>query len=222
MLWKRKKEETHYCEKKEKHWRNAMKWQEKEWDGLMHRMTFGRCPCHCDHRTNNYPWKMRKKEVHQEEKIAFFYRECLERNAWRKNEFLVKQWMECWTLFCFWKIKENENPKRRFVEQETLIGVHAPCRSPHNTFHIEHAIWFFTELSEGLRLFSLVLNGVQMPMHHDRDIDHPVGLLHFAELPQFLNILVIWANLSLHHTRQCTESVAPRQFSAHPFEPHYV
>ena len=37
----------------------------------------------------------------------------------------------------------------------------------------------------------------------------------YCTYPQFLNILVIWVNLSLHHTRQCTESVAPRQFSAH-------
>ena len=26
-------------------------------------------------------------------------------------------------------------------------------------------------------------------MHHDRNTDHPIGLLHFAELPQVLNTL---------------------------------
>ena len=51
-------------------------------------------------------------------------------------------------------------------------------------------------------------------MHHDRDIDHPIVVLRFADLPQFLNTLN-WANLSWRHTRQCTESVAPRQISAH-------
>ena len=58
-------------------------------------------------------------------------------------------------------------------------------------------------------------------MHPDRVIDHPFGLLHFAELPQFLDTLN-WENLPLHHTLQCTESVAPRQFSAHLFEQHHV
>ena len=37
--------------------------------------------------------------------------------------------------------------------------------------------------------FSLFLNGGKKEMHHDRNIDHPIGLLHFAELPQFLDIL---------------------------------
>ena len=38
----------------------------------------------------------------------------------------------------------------------------------------------------------------------------------------FWTLYINWKNLSLHHTLQCTEFVAPRQFSAHPFEPHYV
>ena len=33
----------------------------------------------------------------------------------------------------------------------------------------------------------------------------------YCKYPQFLNTLVIWVNLSLHHTRQCSESVALRQ-----------
>ena len=51
--------------------------------------------------------------------------------------------------------------------------------------------------------------------HHDRDIDHSIVVLYFARhLPQFLNTLN-WGNLSCHDKRQYTESVAPRQFSAH-------
>ena len=50
--------------KKRDQWKQEKKKkQEKEWDGLLQRMTRGRCPCHCDHRTNNYQRKMRKKEV---------------------------------------------------------------------------------------------------------------------------------------------------------------
>ena len=130
--------------------------------------------------------------------------------------------MACRNLFCFWKIRENENPKRRLLNKRHWSGF-----TPHVEVHTTHFILNMQSgsLQSFLRdsgSFSLVLNCGKKQMHHNRDIDHLVGLLHFAELPQFLNILVIWAKLSLHHTRQCTESVAPRQFSAHPFEPHYV
>ena len=51
-------------------------------------------------------------------------------------------------------------------------------------------------------------------MHHDRSIDHTIVVLRFADhLPQFLKTLNS-GNLSLRHTKQCTESVALRQFSA--------
>ena len=128
--------------------------------------------------------------------------------------FFFGEAMECKNLFRFWKIKENENPKRRFVEQETLIGVYA---------HVEvHTTHFLLNMQSGSSqsfvrdsgFFSLVLNCGQKQMHHDRDIDHPIGLLHFEELPRFLDTLN-WELLLLHHTRQCTDSVARRQFSAH-------
>ena len=61
---------------------------------------------------------------------------------------------------------------------------------------------------------SSFLNGGKKWMHHDRDIDHFFVVLRLADLPQFLNTLNS-ENLSLHHTRQCVESVATRQFSAH-------
>ena len=50
-----------------------MKWDDKEmkWDGLMQRMTRGRCLCHCDHRTDNCQQKMRKEEAKQEETRVF-------------------------------------------------------------------------------------------------------------------------------------------------------
>ena len=53
-------------------------------------------------------------------------------------------------------------------------------------------------------------------MHHDRSIDHPIVVLRFADPPQFLNTLN-WENLSFHHSRKCTESVAPRQVLAPPW-----
>ena len=53
-------------------------------------------------------------------------------------------------------------------------------------------------------------------MHHDRSIDHPIVVLRFADPPQFLNTLN-WKNLSFHHTRKCTESVALRQVLAPPW-----
>ena len=99
----------------------------------------------------------------------------------------LKQWsVEICSVFL--KIKENENPKKRF-EQQTLFGVYA---------HVEvHTTHFLLNMQSGslqsyLRdsgFFSLVLNGGKKQMHHDRDIDQPIGLLHFAELPQFLDTL---------------------------------
>ena len=59
-------------------------------------------------------------------------------------------------------------------------------------------------------------SGGKKTIHHDRSIDRRIVALRFAELPQFLNSLN-WENLSFHHTRQCIESVAPRQFFAPPW-----
>ena len=42
---------------------------------------------------------------------------------------------------------------------------------------------------KGLRLLFFVLNSGEKPMYHDRDIDHPIDVLHFADLPHFLNTL---------------------------------
>ena len=54
--------------------------------------------------------------------------------------------------------------------------------------------------------------GGKKPMHHYRDIDHTIVVLHFADhLPMFLNTLNS-ENMSWHHTRQCIESAAPQQF----------
>ena len=63
--------------------------------------------------------------------------------------------------------------------------------------------------------FLFFLNGGKKPLHYDRDTDHLFVVLHFAEPPQFLNT-VNWGNLSFHHKRQCTESVALRQVLAPP------
>ena len=53
-------------------------------------------------------------------------------------------------------------------------------RRSRNTILAKHAIWFFTKLSERLRLLFFVLNGEKEPMHHDRDIDHPFDFSAFC------------------------------------------
>ena len=68
-----------------------------------------------------------------------------------------------------------------------------------------------TKLRES-RKFFFVLNGGKELLHHDKNIDHSIDLLQISTVSEHICNLV---NLSLHHTRQCTESVAPRQFSAH-------
>ena len=65
----------------------------------------------------------------------------------------------------------------------------------------------------GFLLFAL--NGGKEPMHHDRDIDHPLDFLHFAEFPQVLNTLNWKTCLCITNCIVLTESVAPRQVSAH-------
>ena len=55
---------------------------------------------------------------------------------------------------------------------------------------------------------------------YDRDTGHLFVVLRFAELPQFLNT-VNWGNLSFHHKRHRTESVAVRQVLAPPWEHHW-
>ena len=60
----------------------------------------------------------------------------------------------------------------------------------------------------------LVLKGGKKLLHHDRDNDHTIVVLHFADhLPLFLNTRNS-GNLSFHDTLQCTESVALRQVLA--------
>ena len=68
-----------------------LKGQEMTWDGLMQRMTRGRCPCHSNHWTNNCQWKMRKKEdVKQDEKKfskemntkLFFFSKNIQQGTW--------------------------------------------------------------------------------------------------------------------------------------------
>ena len=169
---RKKRKKTLSWKKKRNQWKQEKKKkQEKEWDGLLQRMTRGRCPCHCDHRTNKISMKDEKKrrkpggaKYFLEGSTMFFPTKIAKRKISEKKK--------CKKFVPFFEIKDHENSKKSFL-------------------------------------------------FLDRVIDHPFGLLHFAELPQFLNT-PNWENLSLHHTLQCTESVAPRLFSVHPFEPHHV
>ena len=74
-----------------------------KWDGLLQRITHGRCPCHCDHRTNNYE---KKEEVNQEEKKSVLKRYTqvffFNKNYKKENGFFFET-MESGNLFCFWK-----------------------------------------------------------------------------------------------------------------------
>ena len=99
-------------------------------------------------------------------------------------------------------------------QETTLIGVyaHVEVHTTHFSLHVQSGS-SQSSLVDSIKFFFLFKGGKKL-LHQDRDIDHFVGLLHFAgNLPQFLNTLNSGI-LSWHHTRQCTESVAPRQFSA--------
>ena len=134
--------------------------------------------------------------------------------TWEKEFFKKMEWYSerARTFFFFQKRFYKKRKKERSGDETTLIGVCAQIEVHATQFSTTRAIWLFTKLSEGLHFF---LNGVKKRLHHDRDIDHTIVALHFADhLPQFLNTQNS-ENLSWHHTRQCTESAAPRQFSAH-------
>ena len=83
----------------------------------------------------------------------------------------------------------NSRRKECGGEETTLIGVcaqivHTTQFSLHMQSGISHGA-----LKDSSFLF-LVLNGGKKLLHHDRDNDHSIVVLHFADhLPQFLNTL---------------------------------
>ena len=200
--------------RKRKHRKNEMKWQEMTWDGLMQRMTRARCPCHCDHRTNNYPWKITKKEVKQDEKNSV---------SWEMNIKFFCQTKR--TSKRFLKFQQTiANPQQRLQEQRAhakniFVNINEK-RVFHNFFKKKKFHFFWKQKDnkkdqiERSRIFCCFewREEASAPCTTTRTLTTPSI---YCQYPQFLNILVIWVNLSLHHTRQCTESVAPRQFSAH-------
>ena len=101
--------------------------------------------------------------------------------------------------------------KRRKVcsgQETTLIWVFTPMsKFTHNTFLIEHAIWFFTELSEGFVLFFLVRKS-QCITTGTLTTPSVYCVLQTINILNTLNS----GNLSFQHTRQCIESVARRLF----------
>ena len=88
-----------------------------------------------------------RREKHSVYTLIFFWK--MHDGKWK----VFFETMECRNLFCFWKIKENENPKKRF-EQQTLFGVyaHVEVHTTHFLLHMQSGS-SHTELSEGLRLF---------------------------------------------------------------------
>ena len=113
--------------KKRNQWKQEnKKKQEKEWDGLLQRMTRGRCPCHCDHRTNNCQWKMRKeskpggaKYFLREKHEVFSNKNCTKGNFFKKNGV--------WKFVLFLKSKKwgsregiwtNREHKQRFIDHK--------------------------------------------------------------------------------------------------------
>ena len=107
---------------------------------------------------------------------------------------------------CYNKLKE----KRTWWRWDDIDRGVRPNRSSHNTFFATHAIWIFTRLSGGFnQAFFFFLKGDKKPLHHYKDIDHPIVVLRFSEPAQFLNT-PNWGKLSFHHRRQYIESVALR------------
>ena len=57
------------------------------------------------------------------------------------------------------KEKMLQKKEKKVMEKRRFWWCLRPCGSSHKTFLTEHAVWFFTELSEGLSFFSFDLNG---------------------------------------------------------------
>ena len=94
--------------------------------------------------------------------------------------------------------------QRRWWRRNDIDRGLLPSRTSHNTIHTKHAIWTFVKLCEGLRLPFLFWMVRKKSKHHDRDIDHPAELLHFAEHPQSLKT-VNWKDLVVTwHTATAT------------------
>ena len=84
--------------------------------------------------------------------------------------------------------KKEFNGEKKVVEKRRhWPGFYAQLEVHATHILLNMQIWFFTKLSGGLKLFFLVLNGGKETMHDDRDIDHTIVVLRFADLPQFLN-----------------------------------
>ena len=74
-----------------------------------------------------------------------------------------------------------QKKKRRKWRRDDFDGVYT-----HVEVHTKHFLLNMRSGSSQSSLrdsgfFSLDLNGGKKPMHHDRDIDHPIGFPHFAE-----------------------------------------
>ena len=119
-----------------------------------------------------------------------------------------------------WKVdnwKEKMLQKKDVVEKRRRWSGFTPMsKSTQHNFHytcnlvLHNALWVIPSS------FFLWMVGKSF-LHHDRDNDHSIVVLHFAgHLPQFLNTLNS-GNLSFHDKRQCTESVALRQVLAPPW-----
>ena len=203
LLWKKeehkkKKNEKHMIIKrrKRKHWKNEMKWQEMTWDGLMQRMTRGRCPCHCDHRTNNYQWKITKRMLNRMRRIVF-------RERWtsslivKKKKGTSKSFFWCRNLFLSLKIsyKQLQNLQQRLQQRRAhakniLLSTKTRKKGLHNFFQKKGS--FFrnkqttetTKFRESRKVFFFVLNGGKELLHHDKNIDHSNALLQISTVSE--------------------------------------
>ena len=102
--------------------------------------------------------------------------------------------------------KKKERRKEGSGDETFLIGVCA--HTTQFSLHMQSGSSQSFLRDSGFPFFF----GGKKPMHHYRDIDHTIVVLHFADhLPMFLNTLNS-ENMSWHHTRQCIESAAPQQF----------
>ena len=92
-----------------------------KWDGLMQRMSRGRCPCHFNHRTDNYQQKMENKRGKKQEEEYFYVINTFFGKMTSKNMKRFFFWkMEWRNLCCFEKKLQTQiqNPRKDLDNRE--------------------------------------------------------------------------------------------------------
>ena len=121
------------------------------------------------------------------------------------------------------KEKMLQKKKRRKWRRDDFDG-----DSAHVEVHTKH---FLLNMRSGsshgsLRdsgFFSLDLNGGKKPMHHDRDIDHPIGFPHFAEeSPSLAMPPILPRNIPMRGSCALTHTIQRVQIRPNTFPKRFV